>query len=82
MKLYVDGFENTSAPNSGIIPYASSALQFSGYGDGTVGNCAGLNVPFHGITDEVRIYDHALNPAEIAQLAAERPETLLGPAES
>ena len=67
MRLFVDGKLDKSSPQTGEID-ASPAV----CGIGSSGN----QQLFHGVIDEVRIYDRALMPDEIAQTHTEGLRTL------
>ncbi|HTJ50161.1 MAG TPA: LamG-like jellyroll fold domain-containing protein, partial [Cyclobacteriaceae bacterium] len=62
MELYVDGVLDTFVPNTGLMSTTSKDITF-GRKDGTVQKYA-----LKGTLDEVRLYDKALAPDEIATL--------------
>ncbi|MFH1657192.1 MAG: LamG-like jellyroll fold domain-containing protein [bacterium] len=62
MRIYVNASEDGLMPKTGSIPYDTNYLYIGGF-DSTP--------EFIGTIDEVRIYDHALDMAEIQQLYAE-----------
>jgi len=62
--LYVDGNEVDSDSNSGTLDDRSGKLL-------TIGRTAGGSGYFNGLIDEVKIYDQALSPSEIAELASQ-----------
>lgn len=72
MTLYVDGSEVASLPRSGVLSSPSDL-------DTWIGNRPAvrpylpLGNPFAGLIDEVAIFDMAITPDEIAELAAYRP---------
>ena len=66
MRMYVNGAEEVAVP--GPVSIAAHAVDF---GIGAEGD--GTN-PFHGALDEVKVYNRALTPSEIAALAASIPE--------
>ena len=69
LRLYVDGAEVASKPQSGLIETSSSAL--------TIGGDFLYGQYFSGLIDEVRIYDGALSAAEI-QADMNTPVSSLG----
>lgn len=66
MRLYVDGAEVGSMPHSGVV-------STNGNVPIAIGNNPDGSRPFDGQIDQVRVYDRALSPADLADLIAERP---------
>jgi beta-galactosidase len=62
MRLYVDGKEVAHRDRPGLIKPSSADLY--------LGTFAGTPARFHGLLDDVRIFDRPLTPAEIAAQAA------------
>jgi hypothetical protein len=63
MRLYHNGVEIMSTDKTGTIqtdPTVAVAI-----GNGPLGDPGGLRAPFHGLIDDVRIYNEALTQAEI-----------------
>lgn len=58
--VFVNGYEAGRAEKNGWQGNGEAKLSFQ----------SGMNNGFRGLVDEVRLYDHALQPAEIAELAA------------
>jgi hypothetical protein len=59
MRLYVNGVEVSSKPQTGVISTSNGALKIGGNSVFVTGEF------FHGLIDEVRIYNRALSAAEI-----------------
>jgi len=63
---YVDGVEDRRQSNSGSITETTSDL--------FMGDLAGVQKPFNGTVDEVRIYNQALSAAEIQKVFEKGPD--------
>ncbi len=71
MRLYHNGVEIMSTDKTGTIqtdPTVAVAI-----GNGPLGDPGGLRAPFHGLIDDVRIYNEALTQAEIETLYRPSP---------
>jgi hypothetical protein len=62
MSIYVDAVEVNETPEG--------SRDLSNAGDLNIGISYSLNAPFNGIIDDVRIYDRALSPNDVADLYA------------
>jgi len=62
MKLYVDGGTPATLAYTGTPAPSGRDLQ--------IGHSPVLNRPFQGALDEIRIYNHALSPAEVSRLVS------------
>lgn len=70
MKLYVDGGTPATLAYSGTPAPSGRDIQ--------IGHSPSLNRPLEGALDEIRIYDHALSPAEIDRLVSVPEPATLG----
>ena len=67
MRMYINGVEESSIP--GPVSIATNAVDF-----GIGAQSDGAN-PFHGVFDDVRVYNRALSASEIAAFSAQGPPT-------
>ena len=68
IQLWVNGV-SVGISNQGSFSPNTQSSTFR-IGQRVLGSFTGGNFAFNGLIDEVQVYDHALSPAEIAQLAA------------
>ena len=59
MRIFVNGEEQASLPRDGAINPSHTNLCIGSYGPGFD------RAAFHGVLDEVRLYDRALTPEEV-----------------
>jgi hypothetical protein len=73
MKIYVDGVLMNTCPGTGSITTTSYLVTIGAFNTGT-------GYPFSGQIDDVRIYNYALTPAQIANVMNEGGALRFGPA--
>jgi len=72
LNIWINGVSTLSISNSKAIAATQKALFFASFGSYTPSGGANLGRYFNGQLDDVRLYNRALTPPEIRQLASRR----------
>ena len=75
LMFYKDGQEIYSQAKPGTLVATNPGVRI-GLGNQSLDAAGGTNQPFHGLLDDVRIYQRGLSPTEVLLLAGQNPPSV------